>query len=327
MVDVSRAINEHTLSDFPCLFSRPIIDSSVPYLQLPIYRQWLIATVSAQPQGFSADLMEELVRVDGNFEFYFKTGSISGRDITVPKVQDCFFVPNVGWFFITGVSPWATQGAGYTQVTAAYRSTQIITNAGGDQSLIPGYGGSPDTVPLPVYQNPYQSGEIADRVLRAHHEAFSLIYGTEGRSFWSADQDVSRFGSYAVLRFVNQDQIMHPLRYNIDPEDPGATEMSQVSESAYDAKVMLSFQGGKALYDRDRWETLIFHESVQDIFSGYSIGLCDDFYPENLTDTDQGRRLQKARTSYTVSVSRTESMTIQRVNSLDAIDLSIDDKV
>lgn len=326
MVDVSRAINEHTLSNFQCLYSRPILDETVPYLQIPIYRQWNVASVSAQPQGFSADLMEELVRIDGNFEFYFKSGSISGRDITVPKPQDCFFVPNVGWFFITGVSPWATQGAGYTQVTATYRSTNIITDAGGDQSLIPGYGGSPDTVPLPVYRNPYPTGEIADRVLRAHYEVFSLLYGSS-RSFWSADQDVSRFGSYAILRFVNQDQIMHPLNYNIDPEDPAATEMSQISESAYDAKIMISFQGGQAINDRDRLETLIFHEKVQEIMESYNIGACDDFYPENLTDTDQARRLQKSRTSYTVSVSRTDSFNIQRVNSLDVIDLSNKPKV
>lgn len=326
MVNVSRAINENTLSNFPCLFSRPILDETVPYLQLPIYRQWHQAIVSAQPQGFTADLMEELVRIDGNFDFYFKTGSISGQDITVPKPQDAFFVPNVGWFFITGVSPWATQGAGYTQVTATFRTTNIITNAGGDQSLIPGYGGSPETVPLPVYQNPYPSGEIADRVLRAHSDAFNTVYGTS-RSFWSADQDVSRFGAYAILRFVNQDQIMHPLNYNIDPDDPEATDMLQVSESAYDAKVMISFQGGQALNDRDRWETLVFHEVIQDIFSGYNVGICDDFYPENLTDTDQGRRLQKSRTSYTVSVSRTDSFEIQRVNSVVLQDLSVNKKM
>lgn len=325
MVDVSRAINERTLSNFPCLFSRPILDNTVPYLQIPIYRQWHIATVSAQPQGFSADLMEELVRVDGNFEFYFKTGSISGLDITIPKPQDCFFIQNVGWFFITGVSPWATQGAGYTQITATYRTTNIITDAGGDQSLISGYGGSPETVPLPVYRNPYPAGEIADRVLRAHSEAFTAIYGTS-RSFWASDQDVSRFGSYAVLRFVNQDQVMHPLNYNVDPGDPEATAMQQVSESAYDAKVMISFQGGQALNDRDRWETLIFHEVVQDIFDGYGVGLCDDFYPENLTDSDQARRLQKSRTSYTVSVSRTDSFEIQRGNSAVLQDLSVNKK-
>jgi len=282
--------------------------------------------VSAQPQGFSADIMEELVRTEGNFEFYFKTGSISGQDITVPRVQDTFFVQNVGWFFITGVSPWATQGAGYTQVTAAYRSTNIITNAGGDQDLIPDYGLNPEIVPLPIYQNPYTSGDIADRVLRAHYDAFIAIYGTS-RSFWSADQDISRFGSYAVLRFVNQDQIMHPLNYNIDPGSGTATAMSQTSESMYDAKVMISFQGGPALYDRDRWETLVFNEVIQEIFAGYGVGLCDDFYPENLTDTDQGRRLQKSRTSYTVSVSRTDSFEIQRVNSAVLSSLIVEQKV
>ena len=312
MVSVRRALNQYTLSNIPCLYSSPVYDTSVTYLRLPIYRTWQKNTASMQPQGLSGNLEETLESVDGTYDFWFQY-----RSDLIPKPDDVFFIPNVGYFAVNAIDNWQTTGGDYVHVVATYRPSHIITDAGGEPDF------SLRTPLLPIYENPYVPGGMLDRILSAHAEAFQLLYGGV-RPFYVADQDIRRFPKYSVLRFVDQTQIMHPLLNNSSVDN---LILLQEAESNYDVKVMLSFWGGQALRDRNTWETMIFHEAVQEVWDTYAIGFADDFYPENLTDTDQNRRLQKARTSYTVNVTNLNNLNFDKAVSISIEELDVEAKV
>ena len=306
MVSVRKALNQYTLSNIPCLYSQPVYDNRVKYLQIPVYRTWQQAIASMQPQGLQNSLDEVLDAVDGSYDFWFPSGTQ-----IIPKPDDVFFIPNVGYFFTSTVDNWQITGGDYVHVSATYRPTHIITDAGGEANL------SLQTPLLPIYENPYPVGGMLDRVLSAHQECFELLYSD--RPFYAADQDIRRFPRYSVLRFIDQEQISLLLNNSENTTDL----LSQQGESNYNAKVMLSFWGGQALADRNTWETMVFHEALMEIWDKYQIGITDDWYPENLTDTDQNRRLQKARTSYTVNIINTARLDYDRVQSVKLESLDI----
>ena len=268
-----------------------------------------------QPQGLANTLDEVLDAVDGSYDFWFPF-----ENQLVPKPDDVFFIPNVGYFFINSIDNWQRTGGDYTHVSATYRATNIITDAGGETDFT-------ITPPLlPIYNNPYPTGGMLDRVLSAHQECFELLYPVSnngGRPFYASDQDIRRFPRYSVLRFVDQEQVSLLLNNSDNTTDL----LSQQGESNYNAKVMLSFWGGQALQDRNTWETMVFHEQLMEVWDKHQIGITDDWYPENLTDTDQSRRLQKARTSYTVNVINTQSLDFDRAQSVAIESIDIEQKL
>ncbi|MCK5602800.1 hypothetical protein KAR91_13045 [Candidatus Pacearchaeota archaeon] len=265
-----------------------------------------------QPQGLQNSLDEVLDAVDGSYDFWFPFE----QNIIIPKPDDVFFIQNIGYFAVNSVDNWGITGGDYTHVSATYRESNIITDAGGTVDF------SLKQPLLPVYNNPYPTGGMLDRVLSAHQECFEILYSD--RSFYVSDQDIRRFPRYSVLRFVDQDQIMHPLLNNSD--GPTSDLLTQQGESNYNAKVMLSFWGGQAINDRNTWETMVFHELLMEVWDKYEIGITDDWYPENLTDTDQNRRLQKARTSYTVNVINTQSLDFTKTTSVAIEQIDVEDK-
>jgi hypothetical protein len=313
MVSVRKALNQYTLTNFSCYYSQPVYDNRVKYLQIPVYRTWQRLTASMQPQGSQNALDEVLDSIDGTYDFWFPFSTI-----LFPKPDDVFFIPNVGYFAINLVDNWQVTGGDYVHVSATYRPSNIITDAGGEVDF------SINPPALPIYNNPYPSGGMLDRVFSAHWECFDLLYGGN-RPFYASDQDIRRFAKYSVLRFVDQDQIMHPLLTNSDGSE--TTLLSQQAESNYNAKVMLSFWGGQALADRNTWETMVFHDALMEIWDSYQVGITDDWYPENLTDTDQNRRLQKARTSYTVNVINTDSLEFAKTASVSLESLDVEEKL
>lgn len=312
MISVRKALNQYTLSNIPCYYSQPIYDNRVKYLKIPVYRTWQKSIASMQPQGLSGNLEEVLESIDGSYDFWFPA-----ETLLIPKPDDVFFILNVGYFAINSIDNWQTTGGQYVHVSATYRPSHIITDAGGE----PDFSINPPL--LPLYENPYPTGGMLDRVLSAHSECFELLYGSN-RSFYAADQDIRRFPKYSVLRFVDQEQIMHPLMAD---SNNSSTLLTEQGESNYNIKVMLSFWGGQAIKDRNTWETMVFHERLMAVWDKYQIGITDDWYPENLTDTDQNRRLQKARTSYTVNIINIDSLDFERAQSVAIQQIDIEERV